>query len=291
MAVSLNGNAAREISYADFADTPAARAMVRALEHAFGRGALLRMADGYERELAEGGAFFGVMQNRFQLTLTVDESDLARIPSSGPLIVVANHPFGIADGLAMGRLLEMARGPGAFRILAHKVFHRARELSEIILPIRFDGSREAQAENIETRRKALAHLAEGGCVGVFPGGTVSTSLRPFGPPLDPTWRGFTAQMIRRSGATVLPVYFEGGNSRVFQLVSRMSYSLRLAFLLHEFRTTVGGVIRLRVGAPIPAEEIDARRGDSKALMSYLREATYALAPSPLPGAPLGLDLG
>lgn len=268
-------HAAREISYAFSARTRAGRLFIRSIENLTGRPRLIRMALGYAEEVERGRDFWEVMTERYRLGLTVTEDDLARIPREGPLVVVANHPFGIADGMAMGRILSRTRGD--FRIMAHKVFHKAQDLERIILPVNFDDTRAAQAENLATRRAALAYLAEGGCVGIFPGGTVSTSQRPFGPALDPAWRTFTAKMIQRSRAQVVPMYFHGQNSRLFQLASRVNQTLRLALLINEFDREVGRALRVTIGAPVPQAEIDLFRNDPKALMHHLRLSTYRLS--------------
>ena len=105
-------------------------------------------------------------------------------------------------------------------------------------------------KNLETRKEALSYLADGGAIGVFPGGTVSTSARLFSTPLDPGWRSFTAKMIAKSGATVVPIYFEGANSRLFQIASRIHQNLRVALMINEFRRRTDAPVRVTIGAPI-----------------------------------------
>lgn len=277
----------REISYASSATTRAGRAVIRSVENLTGRLRLIRMARGYDREVAAGRCFWDVMVERYRLSLQVTGGSLDNIPAAGPAVVIANHPYGILDGLVLGHIL--ARRRDDFRILAHRVFRKAAELEPIILPISFDEARAATELNIETRKRALRHLADGGCIGVFPGGTVSTALRPFGRPLDPGWRRFTARLIAKSDAAVVPVYFDGHNSRLFQVASHLHYTLRMALLVNEFKTRVGTPVRVAVGEPLPREEIAARAGDARALMDYLRRATYALSPRPIPDPGYGFE--
>lgn len=272
---------AREVSYASSAETPAGRIVVRAIENATGRLSLIRRARGYESEIAAGRDFWDVICDRYGIDLDVVGGSLERIPRTGPLVVVANHPFGVLDGLTMGRILSERRGRN-FRILAHEIFARAPELAHVVLPVSFDGTREAMAANLETRAEALRTLAAGGAIGIFPGGAVSTAARPMGVPLDPTWRTFTAKMIARSDATVVPVFFDGHNSRIFQIASHLHYTLRLGMLLREFRARTGTRVRVVVGEPVPQETLASLRGDARAMMLYLRRATYALSPTPLP---------
>lgn len=276
----MTKHVARDISYAYSAQTRGGRAVIRVLENATGRLRLIRRAAGYDADVAAGADFWSVMVRRYGLSLDVIGGALDNIPSDGPLIVVANHPYGILDGLMLGHILSERRRDD-FRILAHRVFRKAEDLERVILPISFDETKEAIALNVETRKAALAYLAEGGAIGVFPGGTVSTSARPFSRPMDPGWRTFTAKMIARSGATVVPVWFEGANSRLFQVASHLHSTLRMALLIKEFKRRTDEPVRVVIGAPIPAAEIEARARDPKAMMDFLRRRTYALSPMPL----------
>jgi putative hemolysin len=267
---------ARDISYAQSAETRSGRAMIRLLENSTGRLRLIRRARGYEAEVAAGRDIWQVMVQRYGLSLEVTGGSLATIPRTGPLVLIANHPYGLLDGLMMGHILSTVRGD--FRILANNVFCKSPHVGRIILPISFDGTKEATALNIETRKTALGYLADGGAVGVFPGGTVSTAARPFSRPLDPRWRGFTARMIARSRATVVPIFFEGTTSRVFQIASHVHMTLRLGLLIQEFRKRVDTPVRVIVGQPIGREDLDPLACDSKAMMDFLRKATYGLGP-------------
>ena len=276
----------REISYSTTAATRGGRTVIRLLENATGRLDLIRRARGYEEEVANGGDFWSVISARYGIGLDVVGGCLDDIPHEGPLVVVSNHPYGILDGLTMGRILS-ARRSGDFKVMAHKVFARAPDLERVILPIDFDETRAAAAANLATRAEALRYLGAGGAIGIFPGGTVSTGATPFDPPLDPGWRNFTARMVARSDAIVVPVFFEGQNSRLFQIASHLHQTLRLGLLIREFRARVGTTVRVVVGRPIPREELTALRGDSTAMMDFLRRATYDLSPRPLATDRLG----
>ncbi|MEM0923852.1 MAG: lysophospholipid acyltransferase family protein [Pseudomonadota bacterium] len=281
------GAAPREISYSFSARSRAGKAVVRTIENLTGRPRLLRMALGYEDEVEAGRDFWEVMQERYGITL--DISGLENIPREGPLVAVANHPYGILDGLAMGRILSAARGD--FKIIAHVVFKRARDLERIILPIDFGETKAAMARNIATRKAALEYLAEGGAIGIFPGGTVSTSAKPFSRPMDPQWKTFTAKMIARSKATVVPIYFDGRNSRLFQIASHLNPTLRVALLINEFDSRIKDPLKVQIGRPLPQEEISARARDQRGLMDYLRRETYRLNPEPEKDYSYGLYLG
>lgn len=279
---------AREITYAGSARTRPGQAFIRAMENATGRISLIRRVAGYEADVASGLDFWRVMADRFGLRLDLVSGSLGNIPATGPVVVVANHPYGILDGLVLGHILSGVRG-GEFKILAHQVFRRAEALNRVILPIDFSGSREGVETNLATRSAAISYLKAGGAVGIFPGGTVSTAEKPFARPMDPAWRGFTARMIQKSGATVVPIWFDGSNSRLFQVASHLNYTLRMALLMHEFRRRVDRPVRLAIGAPISPDEIARHAGDGKEVMDFLRRKTYALSPKPLDPARLGYE--
>lgn len=261
--------------------------MIRVLENATGRVSLIRRAAGYEGEVAEGASFWEVLPRRFGLELQVVGGSLSDIPSSGPLILVSNHPYGILDGLMMGHILDRVRPD--FRIIANSVFKRSESLSRVVLPISFEATKDAIRQNLETRALALDYLSKGGAIGVFPGGTVSTSAKPFSYPMDPCWRNFTAKMIARSNATVVPIYFVGHNSRLFQVASHIHSTLRLGLLIKEFKDRVDEAVHIVVGTPVDPLEIEQRKADPTRLMEFLRRVTYDLSPEPHRSYDLGYE--
>lgn len=219
------------------------------------------------------------MLQRYGLSLEILDGNFSSIPKDGPLILVANHPFGILDGLILGYILSKSRQD--FKILANQVFCKSDDLNDIILPISFDETKEASKMNIATRLSALNFLDNGGAIGVFPGGTVSTAQSPFGVPMDPGWRSFTAKMITRSDAQVVPIFFEGHNSRLFQVASHIHYNLRMGLLIKEFKSKVGNPVKIAIGNPLSDTAIKSRSGNPRILMDFLREETYKLSRTPL----------
>lgn len=278
---------ARDISYAYSAQTRSGRAMIRTMENLTGRMRLIKRAKGYEDEVAAGRDFWQVMMERYGLTLDIVGGSLDNIPRTGPLILIANHPFGILDGMIMGHILSQTRGD--FRILAHKVFRKAEDLNRIILPISFDETKEAVALNLKTRKDSLDYLSNGGAIGIFPGGTVSTATKPFGQPMDPSWRSFTARMVAKSNAHVVPMFFEGHNSRLFQIASHLHYTLRMGLLIKEFGKRVDTDVQAVIGQPIPQHELKERAKDAKSLMAFLRHKTYELSTGPVDPDALGFE--
>ncbi|MEF3047607.1 lysophospholipid acyltransferase family protein [Tabrizicola sp. L79] len=277
----------QDISYASSASGPIGAALIRVLENTTGRLSLIRRAAGYEQDVARGRSFWDVLPERFGLNLEVIGGRLENIPANGPLIVISNHPYGILDGLMMGHVLDKVRGD--FRILANSVFRRAEALNRVVLPISFDDTKEAVKQNLATRAAALDYLGQGGAIGVFPGGTVSTSAKPFSQPMDPGWRNFTAKMVAKSDATVVPIFFAGHNSRLFQLASHVHSNLRLGLLIKEFRARVDEPVKVVIGEPLAAAQLQALKADPARMMEYLRRVTYDLSPAPQRSYDLGYE--
>ncbi|KIC37407.1 lysophospholipid acyltransferase family protein [Leisingera sp. ANG-M7] len=278
---------ARDISYAHSASTRTGRAVIRLMENSTGRLNLIRRAAGYEKEVAAGRDFWAVMAERYGLTLDIAGGTLANIPRDKPVILIANHPYGILDGLMMGHILAQTRGD--FRILANHLFRKAEDLNNVILPVDFTETRKAMQTNLQTRKAALSYLGQGGAIGIFPGGTVSTAARPMGHPMDPGWRGFTARMVAKSDAVVVPVFFDGHTSRLFQIASHLHATLRMGLLIQEFRKRVGTPVRVVIGEPIDRDVLAPMAKDTKALMDFLRKATYELSPVPLKSYGYGFE--
>lgn len=279
------GSSPNEITYALGAKSRAGRTVIKSIENITGRPRLLRLALDYQREMANGVSFWEVMCSRYKLTLDV-RGGFDNIPRRGPLVCVANHPFGILDGLSFGRIMAETRGDD-FKILANSVFVKAPEVEPHILPIDFAETREAVRMNLETRKHAVAYLRGGGAIGVFPGGAVSTGSTFYNRAFDPEWKTFTARLIQQADAAVCPIFFEGQNSRLFQLASHLSETLRLALLINEFDNRVGEPVRVVIGEPLPKSVINGYRGDAKGLMRFLREHTYSLSPVPVQRREIG----
>ncbi|MBR9863827.1 MAG: acyltransferase [Rhodobacteraceae bacterium] len=278
---------AQDISYASSVPSKAGQVVIRTVETLTGRNRLLRMAQGYDSAVQRGEDFWQVIARSYGLRLDVIGGSLDNIPKTGPLIMIANHPYGILDGLVLGNILSQTRGD--FRFMAHRVFCKSAELDRVILPINFDGTKQAVQENLATRKTALNYLGQGGAIGIFPGGTVSTAPRPFARPLDPRWRSFTAKLIAKTDATVVPVYFDGANSRLFQIASHLNYTLRMSLLINEFRRARKEPVRLVVGEPLKRSDLDVYSKDARGMMDFLRESTYSLSPKPVPRGGYGFE--
>ncbi len=264
-----------KLSYAAYFDHPVKRGMVRLVETLSGQPHLQKLYETYRADLAHE-PFFSAAIKLLRLIVEFSPGRLAQIPATGPLVVVANHPFGVLDGLLVSWLISLRRMD--FKILTNAVLDGAPEARDWLLPIDFSGTRDAKMINISTRAESLKRLREGECIIVFPAGGVSTSPTPFGRlAIDDTWKPFTAKLITHSGACVTPIFFEGQNSRLFQWASHMAIELRLALIFREVKRRIGTAVPVHIGETLMPEDL-ASAGKRHDLMNFLRQQTYSMAP-------------
>ena len=267
----------QNVSYAHSAQSRLGRTFIRCLENATGRSTLLSRSQNLRTNMHSVQNFWRSIMEGYGVTIDVIQGELGDIPVDHPFIVVANHPYGILDGLVMGSVL--AQSGANFKIIANDIFNKAQEIKDKILPISFKNTREAISLNLRTRKNALTHLSHGGAIGIFPGGTVSTSSKLFSQPVDPVWRSFTAKMIFKSNALVVPIFFDGNTSRIFQLASHLHPTVRAGLLLREFKLRLNKPVRIVIGKPIPRFRLDLFKNDSRKIMDFLRLETYKLSPN------------
>jgi putative hemolysin len=198
------------------------------------------------------------------------------VPPATPLVMVANHPFGIGDGIAVLALAEQLGRP--YRILINSDFLKIPEIRHLALPIDFSETREAIKNNVESRNAARRLLREGVTIVVFPAGGVATADDLGGKAEELPWKTFTARMIQQAEASVLPVYFEGQNGPLFHLASRYSLTVRLALMVSELRKFVDSKIPVQIGSVVPFSEL-AHRHDRQALTHELYARVHQLAPA------------
>ncbi|KAG1651161.1 hypothetical protein GQR58_027421 [Nymphon striatum] len=212
----LKQNQFAELSYARPTDPFFKRWFIRAVENASGRNRLTTLYDYWRNEI------FGKSEREFTEVLSLIDVQFNKtgqwppvdLPET-PLVLIANHPFGIADGIAFLSLAEQLGRP--FRVVINNDLLKVPEIQPYSLPISFEETKEAVALNLKTRQEAVRLLKEGVTIIIFPSGGVATAPKGFGRAEDLPWKMFTARMVQSAKASVIPVYFEGQNGRLFHL--------------------------------------------------------------------------
>ena len=203
----------------------------------------------------------------------VSEPDLARIPKSGPVVVVANHPFGFIDGMIMTSLLLSVRPD--VKVMANSLLGQIHELREALIQVNPFGNRVAKTQNVQPLRQSLRWIADGGMVATFPAGEVSHfQLRNLGIS-DPQWSTTIGRIVRITKASVLPIYFDGCNGALFQTLGLVHSRLRTAMLPREFLNKRGSTIRIKIGNVVSWKKLAECSSDHQ-ITDYLRGRTYML---------------
>lgn len=267
----------RSLTYANSFDDPWTANTIKTIEWLTGKLTILRMVNKFERNNANyrGQRFWRGALNTMGIDLLTPAAQLANIPKDGPVIVVANHPHGMVDGMIFADLIGRVRQD--YRILTRSVLTGLDEAAtSFMIPVPFPHDPDAQKKMVEMRAKAMAHLSENGVVALFPSGVVMSSDSWFGPALEREWNVFTAKMIRRSGARVVPIYFPGANSRAYQIANKLSPILRQGLLLHEIVRSCNKPQAPIVGAPLTEAQMAPLERDPRGFMAWLRAHTLAL---------------
>ena len=221
-----------------------------------------------------GQAFWRQALDLMGIPLLTPAEQIAHIPATGPVIIVANHPHGLVDGMVLAELIGRVRTD--YKILTRSLLTGVDEISQFMIPVPFPHEEDALQQNLEMRKKAMDHLKQGGVIVLFPSGVVASSERMFGPAIEAEWNPFTAKMIHRSGATVVPIYFPGQNSRWYQVANRVSATLRQGLLIHEVVHALNKPQQPIVGSPVPQEEIEVWASNPRGFVKWLRDRTLSL---------------
>ncbi len=265
----------RRLSYSGTFTDPRKVYTIRALEWLTGKLTLLHLIRRFERQgPARGLAFWQRALDVMGIRLTTPEDQVRRIPKTGAVVVVANHPHGLVDGLVMGRLVMQVRGD--FKILTRSLLTGIEEIAYHMVPVPFPHEEDSLEKGLEMRRIAMDHLAAGGVLILFPSGQVATSPGYFGAAVEAEWNLFTAKMVQKSGAVVLPIFFPGQNSRWFQIANKLSPTIRQGLLLHEVVFALNKPQAPVIGEPIGRDAIREWAGNPRGFCAWLRDRTLAL---------------
>jgi putative hemolysin len=260
----------KKFTYASPEDSWLKQKIIGAVEVLTGRKHLQKIYD--ELHAAGPNPFdvWGDALEKLDIGIDFDFAQLEKIPKEGPVIFVANHPFGVVDGAIFLDLVTRVRKD--YFILINEVLTHEPFLKDHLLPVDFRGDKRAMETNLETKRQTTERLKRGEALVIFPSGGVATSRKFFGKVEELPWRRFICTRIHETKCTVVPFYFHGKNSPLFQFVSKFSMNLRLGLLLNEVMNKRGERLKVEMREPIPYAEMQDIT-DRQELIEFLHDKT------------------
>ena len=261
------------ITYATETDGPLRRGFITCVERLTGQRKLDRIYQQYRSEKQPEQNIWAEAIKRLGVQVSLLSGQIEAIPKEGPLVIVANHPYGVLDGLSLCYMTSLIRKD--FKFMAHATFKKVPEIEPYLLPVHFDGASSGLRENIVMRKQALAHVHEGGAIIIFPAGRVATARFVLNRAVDAEWKLFCGSLVQRSKATVLPVFFEGQNSWKFHLSSLFGEMMREAMLLHEITRRMNTSLTAHIGETLEWSTL-SRFGDKIELLNFLRAEVHKL---------------
>jgi putative hemolysin len=214
--------------------------------------------------------------NELNVKVEIVGGSLSTIPPHGKVVIVANHPFGGIEGIILASLIGSVRPD--FKLMANWLLGRVSEMRDYFLMVDPFGSKDSLRKNIQPMREAIQYLKNDSALGIFPSGTVSHLHLDRREVSDPDWKPTVAKLIRATESPVVPIYFEGINSTMFQLAGLIHPLLRTLLIPRELAKKKNSTVRLKIGSLIPYEKLADYETDEK-LLGYLRLRTYLLADS------------
>jgi len=213
------------------------------------------------------------------VSYSITRGNLDAIPREGPLMIVANHPFGGVEGLVLLSLLTTVRPD--IKLIANEVLSGIPELHKHMILVDPFGGPEAAAKNRAPVRQSLRWLRNGGALAMFPAGEVAHLDMAWRRIRESNWHETVARLIRHSGATVLPIFFDGANGPLFQIAGLIHPRLRTAMLAREMVNKTRHPIKMSVGQVLPYEKLNTIQNDTE-LTHYLKMRVQLLGVAHMP---------
>lgn len=201
-----------------------------------------------------GKDFFDSFVRERDLKYIVFEEDLARIPKTGPFILVSNHPLGAIDGILMTKILTEIRPD--FKIMGNFLLEKIEPMKPFVIPVNPFENRKELRSSSAGMRESLKHLENGGCIGIFPAGEVSNRNNEFGEILDKKWEKPSLKLIKMAKVPVVPMYFHAKNSRLFYQMAKVHPDLQTLLLPSEMMYKREKPIRIRLGKPVSVKVLE-----------------------------------
>jgi len=253
---------------------------IKIIELLTGKIKLKKLYDQYLLENNPPENFWNDAIKKLKFNIQTNYNDGSFIPRSGRLIIVANHAFGVADGVSLCSVISNIRQD--YKMITHKVLRQADAVKDKIIPIDFTPNRQAMLANIDARKEAEKVLQNNGVIVIFPSGQIATkdNLKLKTKAHDGDWKQFVSKLIVKTKSPVIPSYFEGQNSQLYHIANKLGQTFRYSLLMYELTRKIGDTINLHFGKIIPFSDFE-KIGNLIEITKYIRMKTYSLDPKPV----------
>ena len=221
----------------------------------------------------EGQEFFDKLLGELNIKYLAFQEDLAKIPKTGPFILVSNHPLGALDGVIMCKILTEIRPD--FKVMGNFLLTKIKPMEPYVISVNPFEKRKEAYSSMSGMREALKHLSDGGCLGIFPAGEVSNKNNEYNEILDKEWQEPALKLIKKAQVPVVPMYFHAKNSRLFYNVSKIHPDLQTLLLPSEMVNKREKPIKIRIGRPVTPKILNEYE-TPKELGEFLRKKVYMM---------------
>lgn len=248
--------------------------LIKLIELSTGKRKVAKIFQNIISQEATCSSFWDRAVSQLDLKIKINGNPLQNIPKKGSLLVVANHPFGQIDGLVLGYILEKIRPD--FKIVAWDIMNEIDELKGSILPISFKNEYSSKKANLKTLQETIKTLKEGRAVAIFPSGEAAISDNYLGKAKEGKWQKFVSKLVLSTDTPVLPIYFHGQNSRMFQVIGNIGYYFKLSMFFNEINMMIGKDIYLTIGNTLSHSDYSAQKSNDD-LIDFLYRETEKLS--------------
>ena len=227
---------------------------IKFIEICTGKLVLKKLYDKYLLENNPPENFWHDAIDKLKINLVTHSHSLNKVPAEGRLIVIANHAFGVADGLSLCSVISKIRQD--YKMITHKVLRQAEAVKDKIIPIDFSNTKEAVFSNLKSRQLAEDYLKNEGIIIIFPSGQIATKTK-FGRKIkanDGEWKQFTSKLALRTNSPIIPMFFEGENSLLFHIANKIGQTFRYSLMMYELKRKIGDTVHLHIGDIIDAKK-------------------------------------
>ena len=221
----------------------------------------------------EGQEFFDKLLEELNVKYLAFQEDLAKIPKTGPFILVSNHPLGALDGVIMCKILTEIRPD--FKVMGNFLLTKIKPMEPYVISVNPFEKRKEAYSSMSGMREALKHLSEGGCLGIFPAGEVSNKNNEYNEILDKEWQEPALKLIKKAQVPVIPMYFHAKNSKLFYNVSKIHPDLQTLLLPSEMVNKREKPIKIRIGRPVTPKILNEYE-TPKELGEFLKKKVYMM---------------